>query len=313
MENHLEIMQADVDEMGKVFGDHTDEPVSTEEATPDTTEPTLDSMIDNDEDAVVEEVLVDEEIVINKPKKATWKTRYSQYKTKTDATIFELRKENSNLISQIQLLNTRVDEMRVSTEDATSFVDRFTDIDKEILGEDALNSLEQATNAAVEPLKQQLAEEKAWRAQQLELQRSKSKQEASTYFLTALANAVPDYAEIDTNPAFAEWMDSPDIISGIPRVKLFKQAETAGDVHRVANFMNDFKEATKPVDKLKDKVTPVSTSSTSPTFTQGEKISMADVNKFYDDTLKGIYRGNEDKRLEMEAKVNKALAEGNVY
>lgn len=310
MENHLKEMQADVEAMEQMVGNHTED-VSTDKAQVDPTD-TLDDMIEN-ADVAVENDLEDEVIKEKKSKKPTWKSRYSRYKTKTDATIFELRKENSNLISQIQSLNKQVDEMRVSTEDATPFIDRFSEVDKEVLGEDALNSLEEATNAAVEPLKRQLEEERVWRTSQLELQRLKSKQEANTHFLTALANVVPDYEEVDTNPAFAEFMNQPDPSSGITRIKLFKQAEQSGDVSRVANFMNDFKQATKPVDNLKDKVSPVSTSTASPTPSQGDRISMADVNKFYDDVLKGKYRANEKARLEMDAKINTALMNGEVY
>ena len=311
MENHLERMQANVDAMEQMISNPVEESAPTNKAHTDPTN-TLDGMIENDKDVVKEkEVVVGE--VSKKIKRNDWKSRYTKYKTATDATIFELRKENSNLISQVQALNIRLDEARVSTEDTTQFSDRFSDVDKEIFGEDALSSLEDATNAAVEPLKKQLAEEKEWREKQLELQRVKSQQEANTYFLTALANAVPDYVNIDTDPAFKKWIDQPDTLSGVSRVKLFKQAEHAGDVSRIANFMNEFKEANKPIDNLKDKVSPVTTSAASPTYDREGQISMRDVHNFYDDVLKGRYRGNETKRVEMDTKINKALADGNVY
>lgn len=304
-------MQADVESMEQQLSNPADESVAIEKAQIVPEDNTLDGMIEDEKkiDAVVE---VDKEV--DKSDKVNYKVRFTNYKTKTDATIFELRKENSNLITEVQLLSKRVEDMLESTKDTTTFVDRFSDVDKEIFGEDALSSLEKATNATVEPLKKQLAEEKEWRKKQLELQKARSKQEASTYFLTALAKAVPDYAEVDMDPSFVKFMNQPDTISGIPRVRLFKQAEHTGDAARVASFMNEFKEANKPVDNLKDKVSPVSTSAASPTQTnEGDKLSFTYVDNFYSDVLKGKYRKNEKARVEIETRINKALAQGNVY
>lgn len=310
MENHLKTMQDEIEAMEKQFTAPVEDTTPVDKAQVDLVD-TLDSMV---EDVETEEEVEVEEFQ-KKPKRTNWKSRYTKYRQSTDATIFELRKDNANYISQVQLLSKRIDEMNKSTADAdtTSFADKFSDVDKEIFGEDALSSLEEATNAAVEPLKKQLADEKAWREQQLELQRSKSKQSASTFFLNALAKAVPDYAEIDLDPSFGKYMSQPDTISGIQRVQLFKQAEQNGDAARVATFMNEFKEANAPIDNLKNKVSPVSTSTASPASNQGDKMSMVDINKYYDDVMKGKYRNNEKSRMEMEHKVNTALGNGDVY
>jgi hypothetical protein len=212
------------------------------------------------------------------------------------------------------MLNQKLEAFKDKVQkDTPAFADRFSEIDREVFGEEALASLEEATNAAVEPLKEQLREEREWRKQQLELQRAKNKQDASAFFLKALAKAVPDYEEIDKDPAFADFMAFPDKVSGIPRIQLFKQAEASGDAARVASFMNEYKGINAPVDNLKDKITPVATNSPSPIQDQGDKMSMAEIDKYYEDVMKGRYRNNQKEMKEMENKVNKALASGDVY
>lgn len=305
MEEELETLEA--------LGNPTEESVTTEEESP--IDDILTEMTDDKEvDAGVE--VDEEEEEPSKPTRTNWKKRYKKFKQATDASLYELRTEKSELLGQIQYLNSRMDSMQETMskeQDATSFSDRFSDTDKEIFGEDALSSLEKATNDAVAPLKEQLAQEKEWRKHQTELQRAKASQEASQYFLTSLEDLVPNFSEVDQDPNFKTWMDLPDEGSGITRLTLFKNAEKAGDVSRVANFMLAFNDAMKPTDKLKDLVSPVSTSSATPTLSRDSKISTKFIDKFYSDIMKGRYRGNEIKRAEIETKIDKALAEGNVY
>lgn len=245
----------------------------------------------------------------SKPKRVSWKKRYSTYKASSDATIYSLRQEVVQAMTTVDKLRTQVNELTKSIADKQPdpFKSAFTSEDMDIFGEDAVNSMQRATENAIAPLKREL-EETRKKLQEKELADVQNQTvQAKTIFLNKLADAVPDYAEIDTDKKFAEWITGIDENSGFSRLHLFKTAEKNGDVGRVASFMNEFKatRATK-VNPLDSKVTPTSSSTAKATSVVPEQITQAYINKFYADYAAGKYRGREKEAQAIERKIDKA-------
>ncbi len=260
--------------------------------------------LDQDEDE--EEVTTE-----SKPKRVSWKKRYSTYKASSDATIYQLRQELAQSTLIVSELRDQVDELRKVQLEANpdQFRSAFSEEDVNIFGEEALQSMQKATESIVAPIKQELEDtrKKLKAREQADIQSQSVS--AKQIFITKLANLVPDYEEIDVDPAFAKWVQLPDPASGFQRLHLFKTAEANGDVGRVAGFMTQFKEETqgKP-DPLETHITPTTSAKASaPTRNESTQMTQAYIDKFYNDAAKGLYKGREKLAQEIEAKIDKAL------
>jgi hypothetical protein len=109
----------------------------------------------------------------------------------------------------------------------------ITDQDRENYGGEFIDFSRRAAYDAVAPDLRQLRAENqrlrgmAQRSQHIEIER-------------ALAQQVPNWREIYANPAFAEWLSSPDPYSGGVRSQLMRNAVANGDAHRVVQFYKGF-------------------------------------------------------------------------
>lgn len=310
-------LDREIDEMERTMGDNP-APEKEEAAITDPSQ-TFDLSADEDESSEEithtsekeddEEYDDEEEHSASKPKRVSWKKRYSTYKASSDATIYSLRQEIVRAAATTDELRKKVNSLQklMSDKQPDSFTSAFSEEDMNIFGEDAVNSMKRATESMVAPLKQELAEAR----EKLRMREATDVQnhavQAKTTFLNKLANAVPDYAEIDVDPKFAEWVNDIDMNSGFSRLQLFKNAEANGDVGRVASFMNEFKALHKKRNPLDSKITPTSSQQARETNVAPEQITPEYVNKFYDDYAKGKYRGKEKLAQEIETKIDKAL------
>ena len=195
-----------------------------------------------------------------------------------------------------------------------------------ILGEDTVSSIEKVNKAILErklkPLEEQLEEERKLRIKQAEERARREQEEANLLFLRRLGELVPDYEEIDTNPHFLAWMEEPDPYSGFARKYIFKQAQSIGDVGRVAQYFNEFKKLVfdKPKRELEKKITPEATGKE--TIQQREQKANPNRNKkiwtlkeidaVYDSFIKGTFKGTKQERQRLEQEIDLAVAEGRV-
>jgi hypothetical protein len=258
--------------------------------------------------------------------RVSWKTRFKNFKASTDKTISTLRKENSRLATeslglrkQVDELSTRVASLQSSNTDIFSGI--ITDEDSEAIGEEAVDIVKRTSQKAVEasvaPLKEKLrqleAEKEAERLRKIEL---REKQEYN-YFLKDLEKIVPDYEVIDHNPKFLEFMDEIDPSTGDKRMDTFKSAESYRDADRVADFFLEFKR-TLPRSKrerLEENITPTGTSGAGDVISNvkpEEGFTATEVEKFFNDVTRGVYRNRKKEANDIENRITKAYMEGRI-
>lgn len=296
-------------------------PEESEEKSPDT------SLSNEDQNAEAKTEVVKQDKPEPKKKETSdidWKDRYSSLRSHHDGLVYELRSEvaslKEQLVSATKTIN-KLQEAQVAAPKAnTDYSDILSEEEKEVLGPEAVAALnkmtQKAMESAVNPLKDQLNEEKQRRLSNEEREAKDSRVKAQQIFLHRLGQLVPDYQEIDKDPNFVKWCDGLDIYSGVPRKVLFRRAESTGDVSRVAEFFVQYRNETQKKtasDPLEEHVNPTGEGSaeTAAKNKDGKKVwSMAQVDKFYDDVAKGRYRGRQKLVEQIEADIDAAVAEG---
>lgn len=317
----------------KIYGDHADEAsaIASEETSEETEEQSTESAGGEAEDSTQEEELdvttasdededdTDDDATSTEPKKrVSWKKRFVNYKASSDATITGLRQERLYDRERIAELEDQIREFATklaATSQKDPYDGLFTQEEIDLIGEDTLRAMQKANQAAldakVKPLQEQLDKEAQHRRKLEEQERKREEQALGQQFLTKLGKLVPDYQTIDTDPKFLKWMTEQDEYSGYPRELIFKRAHANGDVRRVAEFFQEFKETTKPVNKLEDKVTPNSSRASTPPKqrqqTNKPKITQRFILNFYDDVSRGKYRKRQKEQLAIEKAIDDHL------
>lgn len=252
-----------------------------------------------------------------KRKKYTdWKKRYNKLRSHHDGLAYELRQELASAKEEKIALEEELKNVTKEVQKVEPVVptDLLTDEEREILGEDAITAISKMTSKmtaqVADPLKAELEQQKALRlkAEQAEVERIKRSNVQS--FLGKLGEAVPDYAEINVDPEFVKYMDGIDPYSGYIRKILFKRAESAGDVGRVAGFFNEFISYKKGRDPLAQHISPTGDRGgrdVNQAATDDDVITLSYIDKFYDDASRGKYKNKMDVFRKEEARIEKAL------
>jgi len=270
-----------------------------------------------------DEVVEDSKEDANK-KKQSWKQRFASYKGSTDRTISNLRKENQSLIGQISEARKEISRQHaivaeLQNRDKDVFGEVITPEDVETIGVEAVDivkkTTKRATEAAVGPL---LEEIKQMKAKELEAaKKAHESKRVAEYgkFTSRLGELVPDYQAVNLDPGFEIFMMNTDPNTGEKRIDAFRRAEDYLDHERVADFFNDYK-ASIPRSKkemLEDKITVEgSASGSAPAQSKKETFSIKDVDKFFNDITKGVYKGRMKEADEIEARITRAYIEGRI-
>lgn len=158
----------------------------------------------------------------------------------------------------------------------------------------------------------------------------------TTDFRTELAKAVPDWEAVNNTPEFKAWLQSnTEKYTGASFFDLLRVAYSRGDVKTVAEFFNGYKGSVTPpapgptpgptpppAPNLPPNLAPPKPGSGYPvveghipgnTPPGNARIFTADqVRSFYNDVVKGVYRGREAEAKALEAEINKASVEGRI-
>lgn len=277
--------------------------------------------------------VVEQPVVVEE--KEDWKKRFTNFKATADNTIFQLRKENASLKSDIasltekneavlsELVDIKKQISKKKKED--SFDELFTQEDKELLGADAINIFKKAVkkvapqhedNEELKVLKDELKQLKQDRIRQLKKEKETVEEESFSKLKEKLSVVVDDWQQIDSDPKFLTYLDEVDEIEGVTRKELFSSAVQSRRVKEVASFYKDYKAQRSPKKEeiLSKKITPVGTKSTPVDADKDVKktYTIGEYNKFMDDLTKGKYKGKEKEAKLIEAKFDKAFFEGRI-
>jgi len=172
-----------------------------------------------------------------------WEGDYKSLRSNTDNYKFNTRTELAQLkektLNQAKRIKDLESTIVVPKEDI--FKDTFSEDDAKIVGPEALAMMQKAASTAADAstktLQVELDKERELRMKLDEQAAVSDRQAATKLFLDRLSNVVPDYAEINLDPGFEEFIKSDDPVNGGSRLTHFKNAEHSGNVLTVANYM----------------------------------------------------------------------------
>jgi hypothetical protein len=137
---------------------------------------------------------------------------------------------------------------------------------------------------------------------------------AQDLFFDSLTKKVPDWRQLNTDPAFLAWLNEFDQFAGTQRLQLLQSAVSSGDAERASVFFNTYKALTQPAEpaapaaeatpqkaKVEKFVSP-GKSKGSAAKVEGEKLvwTRAAIAKLYDDKMAGKISAKKFDELERD-------------
>lgn len=254
----------------------------------------------------------------------TWEARYKSLNGLFRAEVPKLQQQNKQLVAQLQELQERLDKQSQKPAQPEPEPTPVADPrDVETFGQDLVEMVQRQTQAVLGRVAGKLDSVVAsieQRLSHLEQVVNGTKQTvavtAEEMFFSKLAQAVPDWEQINANDAFLAWLADADPVYGVPRQNALSAAQQALDVARVAAVFNAFKATTtaKPAAaaSLAKQVSPRSTGAPAPSAPEKPVITQGQISTFYREVAQGKYRGREAEAQQLENAINEALAEGRV-
>ena len=263
-----------------------------------------------------------------KKKREDYKKRWKNFKSYHDSEKFKDNKIKAEAFQKIADLTKEKDMLLAQLQEASatsprSVKDLVSKEELDIIGDEGISSIDKITRKAiaeaVEPLKEQISRANTASINATEREAQSARDDANNIFLSKLKSLVPDYEQLDTETGFDTYLKGIDNASGSPRFSLFKQAQSNGDVGRVADFFKGYKKTKKPTatETLNRKITPQSVGGSSPeqtAVTNGGNVQlykMSDYNNFMADINKGKkYAGRQSEADAIEREFDMAFMEG---
>lgn len=253
-----------------------------------------------------------------------WKLRYTNLRNSRDAKLYDAQKALASSEATVSMLQQKITELmsRTPSVEEDIFKDAFTEEEREALGPTAIAAMQKTAKLAAEAktssIQKELKEARDKANADVKANAANVAQQAYDTFLRRLGTAVPDYAAIDSDPRFKEFMQSQDI-DGATRVQNFTAAEARGDVATVARHMLDFKLALNPKAQAKaslDSKLGVTGDATKTAVNSTKEtnvgLTMSEVNAHYRKFASGGYKGKQSEYLAMEARIDAAATSGKI-
>lgn len=252
----------------------------------------------------------------------SWKQRYRTLKGMYDAELPTLHAKIRELEEANRQLQADLERVRATPPEPETPANPITDRDREEFGEDLIELIERAAEAKTAPLHKRIAEleqqNQELRGRVGDVSEKVGKTSAETY-LARLADAVPDWEEINYDPNFIEWLKVVDPVYGVERNVALQVAHKNLDVARVAAIFKAYKESRtpptqpqKPAADLGRQVAPTRTRSGAPAQqqVQGKIWTNAEISQFFDDWRRGRIPQDEAERIEQD--ILAAQAQGRI-
>jgi hypothetical protein len=247
----------------------------------------------------------------------SWESRYKVLTGKYNAEVPRLAADNRTLKETVGKLSDQVGTLTRQIEDDRSKAPTEPLIRPEEIQEFGEPLVDMARRAAKEVVAQAQGpmqrEINATRTELTDLKKSAGEIQWQN-FVDLLTSLCGDWAQINVDTRFLDWLDGVDELSGLPRQALLDRAKDARDAQRVARFFLSWKEAnqTKATDArnaLETHVVPDSSSRT--VLPQGKiRISRAQVAAFYAAWRRGEI--SDAEAIVTEAEIDAASREGRI-
>jgi len=262
--------------------------------------------------------------------KESWEQKYKTLQGMYNADVPRLNAKNREVSSRVSQLEHLLGTMQQSAKPAepVSTDPLITDADVKEYG-DSIDVMRRAAreevnsaNGRIEQLEKTIQQLQGVvpQVQQVQAQQQASSEQA---FWAGLTNEVSNWQDINNNADFQSWLLSIDPLTGISRQTYLEDAQKNLDTKRVASFFAAWeKEFGVPEtarenrpntnSQLEKQVAPGRGRSGKPTSQESKNYSPADIQKFFEDVRKGLFKGRDEERGRMERDIFSAQREGRI-
>ncbi len=267
-----------------------------------------------------------------------WEHRYLSMKGRYDAsqrTIGSMQEQMQQLGDELVRTQTLLQRSAPVQPDvnrpANDHTKLITPQDEENYGTDLIDLTRRAAREAVAPDLEDV------RSQNNELQQRVLTNSRNEMY-AELGAAVPNWREINSSPQFKRWLSLRDVYSGGVRQQMLNAAHGAADTPRVIAFFKGFlsearatgqqaqdpppaqdqldppRQAAMSLDSLAapGRAKPASGNELPIGAADKPVYTRAQISQFYRDVNRGVYRGNEKRKDEIEQSIYAAQREGRV-
>lgn len=246
------------------------------------------------------------------PNSETWQSRYNALQGKYNAEVPRLHQQLRELSTYVQQVEAKVNAASPERSAAAPLTEKDREA-AEIFGEDLVNYIRERAQAEAD---QRVAELK--QSQQLVEQRIA--QSEHDRFFAQVEAAIPNWRDIDKDPAWLGWLEEYDPMLGAPRQAAVDQAVKTRDSSRAIHLFNAFLGTRRPASAsapaqpsraLQEQVTPRPAGNASvATAPQVRVYSQAEIAKLLDPRY--FNRLPREQQAALERDIDLAYEEGRI-
>ena len=253
----------------------------------------------------------------------TWQRRFQTLQGKYNAEVPRLTAEVRDLKAQLDAALARVNSLAEEREQPKQTQQTLvTSEDVEAFGPDLVDLIHRkALEVARQELSTEIAALKDENAKLLNrldgVTERQGMSDREAYF-GRLSQEVPDFAQINEDQRWLDWLMETDPLSGQTRQTYLDDAFLKMDVSRTAALFNTFKQQAgiarqaqpaQPPKDLQRQVAPGTSRASVSEPAGNDKIwSTSEMEQFYKDVARGVYRGREAEQVRIEAEIDAAVA-----
>lgn len=179
-----------------------------------------------------------------------WQRRFETLQGKYNAEVRQVAQENQQLQDKLQQTDSNAAELReqlqqLRAQQPTNVTEHFTQAQIDEFGEDTLALMHRHAESVADQRVQEAVQQMQGQVQEVQ---QTQQQNAADRFLSDVAQAVPDWQQINDDPAFHQWLEAavtvttPQGQKQMSRQQLLSQYEQAGNARDVIALFQAFKE-----------------------------------------------------------------------
>jgi len=241
------------------------------------------------------------------PQEHDWEQRFTGYKASADSTIHALRKQ----VEQFDLVNKENEALKRDLETTQAQIPKTADEMLKLFSQEEVDGLSQMLDSRVGSLADKVERLTAELDQVHTAEAKANANNVHQSVVDAVKVAVPDYEQVDNDPAFRKWLDEPDSFGNVRYDMLIRAKRTnPPDVGRIVQFYLDYSQTESKVQEEPQQQytqqellqTPRSSPSARTEVQQslGIKWDLPTINQFYKDKAIGKIPPDKAKMLEAD-------------
>lgn len=249
-----------------------------------------------------------------------WEQKYKTLKGMYDAEVPRLHADMRDLKAQVDNLRKAAETKPAEQAKPVVAEKLVTDADVEAFGSDLIEVQRKVAREVAAEFRGELDAMRAENGKLREQLNSTDTQVSEAGFEQRLYRMVPDFAAVNTDPQWINWLNEIDPLLRAPRSSVAQQAFNRGDAEGVAHYVSLFRQSISSVEPTADKTNELelqiqpnrSATSTPPNSQKGKTYTNADIEKMFRKATDLGIRGQTDAAKKLEAEIDAAFMEGRV-